>query len=323
MQRLQPSFLLGSRYRLSSRIARGGMGEVWEATDEVLDRQVAVKILHSFTAAEQAVVARFHDEAKLAARLGSRHIVDVYDFGSDDGLSYLVMPLLPGRTVATEIAERGALPPDEVARIIADTADALGTAHEAGVIHRDVKPSNILLTSKGEGMLGDFGIARAVDGASHTRTGEMFGTPQYLSPEQAQGEPASAASDLYCLGIVAHEMLTGRRPFDKPTPIATALAHVHEPPPPLPDGIPEPLAGIITACLAKDPADRPRSGKEIAEHLRLAAAPIVVSPVTLGSIPTVAAPAPAPPPESLGSRVLIGASIVGLVVVICVAAMLV
>ncbi len=234
MQRLQPSFLLGGRYRLSNRIARGGMGEVWSAHDQVLDRPVAVKIMHPHTATEKAFVARFHEEAKLAARLRSPHVIEAYDYGEDAELAFLVMELMPGTTVSNEITTHGRLPAERVAQIIADTATALATAHEAGVIHRDVKPSNILLSTDGTAKLGDFGIARALDGASHTRTGEMFGTPQYLSPEQARGEPATASSDLYCLGVVAHEMLTGTRPFDKPTPIATALAHVQEPPPPLP-----------------------------------------------------------------------------------------
>lgn len=319
MERLQHLFVLGGRYRLAERIARGGMGEVWSAHDLVLERPVAVKVLNTFTARERALAARFRDEARLAAKLQSRHIVEVYDFGEEEGLSYLVMELLPGTTAANEIASKGALPPDEVSRIVADTAKALATAHEAGVIHRDVKPSNILLTHDGDWKLADFGIARALDGASHTRTGEMFGTPQYLSPEMARGEPATPASDLYCLGIVAHEMLTGARPFDKPTPIATALAHVQEPPPPLPDSVPQPLAGIVDACLAKDPADRPASGREIAEAL---SSDTRVEPAS-GSLPTLdTSPGSVQPTEeALGPRGILVVSLVALIVVACLAAM--
>ncbi len=294
------------------------MGEVWSAHDEVLDRPVAVKIMHPHTATEMAFVERFHEEAKLAARLRSPHVIEAYDYGHDEQLAFLVMELLPGRTVSNEIADHGSLPAERVAQIVADTASALATAHDAGVIHRDVKPSNILLADSGMAKLGDFGIARALDRASHTRTGEMFGTPQYLSPEQARGEAATPKSDLYCLGVVAHEMLTGSRPFDKPTPIATALAHVQEPPPPLPPDVPEPLAGVVTACLAKDPEDRPTSAREVAETLR---AWVRGEPDTLRNVPTINDDAPAPG-EHLAPRVFLAASLVTFVVLACLAAML-
>ena len=148
--------------------------------------------------------------------------------------------------------------------LLGQAALALGVAHEARVIHRDVKPANILVRPDGLVKLTDFGIARALDAAGHTRAGEMLGTPDYISPEQAMGEAATGASDLYALGVVAHEMLTGRRPFDRGTPIATALSHVNEPPPPLPEDTPEDLASLVSDCLAKDPADRPANARAVA-----------------------------------------------------------
>jgi serine/threonine protein kinase len=152
---------------------------------------------------------------------------------------------------------------------MAQAALALGAAHEAGVVHRDVKPANILVMPDGTVKLTDFGIARAVDGSGHTQTGEVLGTPHYLSPEQALGEPATGASDLYALGVVAHELLTGRRPFDKGTPVATALAQVNDPPPPLPAHVPPGLRALIEQCLEKRPADRPASARELGERLGL------------------------------------------------------
>ena len=156
---------------------------------------------------------------------------------------------------------------DQVRGIVGQAALALAAAHAAGVVHRDVKPANILVTPDGRVKLTDFGIARAVDGASHTRTGEVLGTPHYLCPEQALGEPAHRASDLYALGIVAHEMLTGRKPFDTGSPVATALAQVNDPPPPLPDGVPSDLRRIVDQSLAKAPADRPTSAAAVAAAL--------------------------------------------------------
>ncbi len=163
MERLQADFLLNHRYRMSHKIARGGMGEVWEAFDTVLDRSVAVKVLHPHTAAEKAFVERFRDEAKLAARLRSPHIVEVYDYGEDSSLAFLVMELVRGTTVANQLEADGVISPARTTEILLDIADALATAHEADVIHRDVKPSNILLSDDGRGaLLADFGIARAL-----------------------------------------------------------------------------------------------------------------------------------------------------------------
>ncbi len=340
MERLTAGFVLRERYQLARRLASGGMGAVWQASDLLLDRPVAIKIMHPHTAAERELASRFHDEAQYSAKLNSPHTVGVYDYGEDNGLAFLVMELVPGQTVAQLIRDRGALDPEFVRSTIAQVASGLDTAHRWGIVHRDVKPSNIMVTPEGEAKLGDFGIARAVDGSSRTRTGEIFGTPQYLSPEQAQGLPTSPASDLYSLGVVAHEMLTGVRPFERTTPLATALAHVNEPPPPLPDAIPAPLADAIVACLQKDPADRPESAAVLARLLGMPA-PVptrsgaevleAVGPGVREPLP-VAVPPPAPVPRAPRAgapedrpgfgwaKVLLASASTVLVVLLCLAA---
>ncbi len=267
MTGLQPDVRIGERYSLVRRVASGGMGDVWEATDDVLERTVAVKVLRPTTAGDPVFARRFRDEALYTANLSHPNIATVYDYGEDHDLAFLVMELVPGEPLSHLVQREGALEPARVRSIMAQAALALDAAHDAGVVHRDVKPANILITPEGTVKLTDFGIARALDGSGQTLTGEIVGTPHYLSPEQALGEAATGASDLYALGIVAHELLTGRRPFDKVTPVATALAQVNDPPPPLPDEVPAELRGLIERCLAKSPDDRPRSARELAELL--------------------------------------------------------
>ena len=267
VNRFQEGAVLGDRYTLGTRIASGGMGDVWEATDGVLERRVAVKILRPSLDEEEVFARRFRNEALHTANLCHYNIATVFDYGEEDDLAYLVMELVPGEPLSALISREGALEPARVRTIMGQAALALGAAHEAGVVHRDVKPANILLVPDGTVKLTDFGIARAVDGSGQTQTGEVLGTPHYLSPEQALGEPATGASDLYALGVVAHEMLTGRRPFDRGTPVATALAQVHDTPPPLPPHVPNGLRALITQCLAKRPEDRPASARELGERL--------------------------------------------------------
>ncbi len=255
---------LGGRYRLQDLIAAGGMGDVWLATDSVLGRTVAVKVMRPNP--EPTFAARFRDEARHAAALTHPNIAAVYDYGEDDSTAYLVMEYVQGRPLS-ELVAAGPMPPEQVRTIVGQAALALASAHEAGMVHRDVKPANIMLTDDGQVKLTDFGIAQAADAVAHTRTGEVLGTPQYLSPEQALGRTVTGASDLYSLGVVAHEMLTGRRPFDKATAVATALAQVHDPPPPLPDYVHDPLRAAVDSCLAKDPAERPASAAALAAFL--------------------------------------------------------
>jgi serine/threonine-protein kinase len=267
MNRLQEGFVLGGRYRLDSRIASGGMADVWAGTDQVLRRTVAVKIMRPDTAHEELFALRFRDEAVHSAGLNHTNIATVFDYGEDDGLAYLVQELVTGQPLSRILGERGPLPPSEVRSIIGQAALALAVAHAERVVHRDVKPANILVREDGLVKLTDFGIARALDASGHTQHGEMLGTPNYISPEQAMGEPATGSSDLYALGVVAHEMLSGQRPFDRGTPIATALSHVNEEPPPLPDDVPEDLAQVINDCLEKDPANRPPNAATVAMRL--------------------------------------------------------
>jgi serine/threonine-protein kinase len=219
---------------------------------------------------EELFALRFKDEALHSAALNHTNIATLFDYGEDDGLAYLVMELVDGQPLSHVIRERGPIPADQVRSIIGQSALGLGVAHESKVVHRDVKPANILLREDGLVKLTDFGIARALDASGHTRAGDLLGTPSYISPEQALGKPATGASDLYALGVVAHEMLRGAKPFDKPTPIATAMSHIHEPPPPLPDDVPEDLAGVIEDLLAKDPQDRPENARAVAIRLGLA-----------------------------------------------------
>jgi serine/threonine-protein kinase len=269
VNRLHEGFVLGGRYTLTSRVASGGMADVWAATDEVLRRDVAVKVMRPDTEHEDIFAVRFRDEAVNSASLLHANIATVFDYGEEDHLAYLVMELVPGKALSAVLRERGPLPHPEVRSIMGQAALALGVAHEARVVHRDVKPPNILIRPDGIVKLTDFGIARALDAAGHTRHGELLGTPNYISPEQAMGAPATGASDLYALGVVAHEMLSGRRPFERETPIATALSHVQEPPPPLPDDVPEDIALVVEDCLAKDPAQRPPNARAVALRLGL------------------------------------------------------
>ncbi|WP_078920008.1 MULTISPECIES: serine/threonine-protein kinase [Tessaracoccus] len=270
MQRLRPGLVLADRYRLIGHVASGGMGQVWEAFDDVLERRVALKIMHPHSQDEITLAERFRDEARFAAQLAHPNIVTVFDYLDVDGLACLVMEYVDGPTLGGVLA-RGPLSADETRAILSALASGLAVAHEAGIIHRDIKPANVLVSDSGA-KLTDFGIARSIDGGTHTMTGQVLGTAHYLSPEQALGQKVGPESDIYGLGVLAHEMLTGDRPFDRGTPIATALAHVRDAPPPLPEGTPEDLEAIITACLAKEPADRPTA----AVVARLLEEPVVI-----------------------------------------------
>lgn len=258
----------GNRYVLGDRIAVGGMGEVWKATDQVLGRTVAIKLLSPSLADQPGFTQRFREEARNTAALGHPNIAAVYDYGEDAGASWLVMEYVDGRPLSQIIKDDGPIDARRTSLIVAQAASALQAAHDAGVIHRDVKPANILVRRDGTVKLTDFGISRAIDAAPITRTGEVMGTAQYISPEQAMGRPVAPSSDIYSLGVVAYEMLTGERAFDEGSPVATAMAHIHNPAPPLPASVPEPLNGVVMACLAKDTSLRPASAGDVADTLR-------------------------------------------------------
>jgi len=266
VHRLSPGFILSFRYHLLARVASGGMGEVWAATDEVLERKVAVKVTHPQVLQLQVVAERFKAEAKYAARLSHPNIVEVFDFGVHEGLTYLVMEFIDGPTLAELLAAGGPLTSDRVRTVLLQLAGALARAHEHGIVHRDLTPANVIISPDGYAKLMDFGIAADVHDPIHT-PGEVLGTAYYLSPEQALGQAVTPRSDLYSLGVLGHELLTGTKPFDRGTPIATALAQVADRPPPLPPDVPADLAATIMACLAKDPEQRPASADEVVRLL--------------------------------------------------------
>ena len=223
---------LAGRYQLTAHIARGGMAEVFEANDLMLDRQVAVKILHRQFASTETFVARFRKEAQAAANLSHPNIVSIYDWGEEDETYFIVMELIRGRSLRDILKSEGVLLPRRAAEIAVEVASALEVAHRNRVIHRDNKPGNILLSPDGTVKVTDFGVARAWDDSQElTRTGSVIGTATYFSPEQARGEAADGRSDIYSLGVVLYEMLTGRPPFSGETPVSVAYQHVATDPP--------------------------------------------------------------------------------------------
>lgn len=254
----------GGRYQLSSRVAIGGMGEVWQATDLVIGRTVAIKILKDEYLGDPGFLERFRAEARHAALVNHEGIANVFDYGEEDGSAYLVMELVPGEALSTILERERVLPTDKVLDIVAQTASALQAAHQAGLVHRDIKPGNLLITPEGRVKITDFGIARIADQVPLTATGQVMGTVQYLSPEQASGHSASPSTDVYSLGIVAYEALAGRRPFTGESQVAIAMAQINEAPPDLPVTISEPVRNLVYACIAKKPADRPQSAAHLA-----------------------------------------------------------
>ena len=254
----------GGRYELQSRIAIGGMGEVWQATDLVIGRTIAIKILKDEYLGDPGFLERFRAEARHAALVNHEGIANVYDYGEEDGSAYLVMELVPGEALSTVLERERVLSTDKVLDIVAQTALALHAAHAAGLVHRDVKPGNLLITPDGRVKITDFGIARIADQVPLTATGQVMGTVQYLSPEQASGRSASPTTDIYSLGIVAYEALAGRRPFTGESQVAIAMAQINETPPELPATVAEPVRNLVYACIAKNPADRPASAAHLA-----------------------------------------------------------
>ncbi|TXN29296.1 protein kinase domain-containing protein [Lacisediminihabitans profunda] len=254
----------GGRYQLSSRVAIGGMGEVWQATDLVIGRTVAIKILKDEYLGDPGFLERFRAEARHAALVNHEGIANVFDYGEEEGSAYLVMELVPGEALSTILERERVLSTDRVLDIVAQTASALHAAHSAGLVHRDIKPGNLLITPDGRVKITDFGIARIADQVPLTATGQVMGTVQYLSPEQASGHPASPTTDIYSLGIVAYEALAGRRPFTGESQVAIAMAQINESPPDLPVTVSEPVRNLVYACIAKNPADRPASAAHLA-----------------------------------------------------------
>ncbi|MFG1604003.1 serine/threonine-protein kinase [Actinoplanes sp. NPDC049265] len=265
---LQPGMRLDGRYRLDRRVGAGGMGEVWRATDEVLGRTVAVKAMLPEVAGQAGLAARFVVEARAMAGVSHPNVANIHDYGQDAGVTFMVMEFVDGESLAQAVARHGRLAPPDVLRMIAEAADALQAVHDAGIVHRDVKPANLLVRPNGQVVLTDFGISRAGDSTGLTVSGAVLGTPTYLSPEQVLGQPATPLSDLYALGVAAYEMLSGRKPFAGENAYAVALARVQGPPPPLPADVPPAVAAVVGRLLATDPGDRWPSASTLAEAAR-------------------------------------------------------
>jgi len=309
----QDQRLLGNRYRIEDLLGQGGMAQVYRGTDTVLGRTVAIKVLSPQYARDDAFVTRFRREAQAAAKLNHPGVVSVYDTGSDDSVHYIVMEYVAGRTLAEVLSSEGRLSPERSAEVAAQVAGALSFAHAAGLVHRDIKPGNIMLTPSGEVKVMDFGIARALSSESLTQTATVLGTASYLSPEQAQGSPVDARSDLYSLGVVLYEMLTGQPPFAGDSPVAVAYKHVREDPVLPTDLVPEvgeDLQAVVMKAMAKNPANRYSSAEEMKQDLErvLHGEPVVATPILpgedtdelAGAAPagTEVLPATAPPPST-------------------------
>ena len=266
--RPQPGTVLGGRYELTSRIAVGGMGEVWKGRDSVIDREVAAKILKEEYLSDQGFLDRFRAEARSMGAVSHPGIAAVYDYGEETGSPYLVMEYVPGEPLSSLIDRNVVLPEADVLELTAQSAEALGAAHRSGVVHRDVKPGNILVTPDFRVKLTDFGIARVTDQAPLTKTGQVMGTAQYLAPEQATGKGSTPKSDLYSLGIIMYEALAGRRPFTGDSQVAIAIAQVNTAPPELPTTVSEPIRRLVDSLLSKKQEMRPESGEALATAAR-------------------------------------------------------
>jgi hypothetical protein len=266
-----PGTLLNDRYRLGPLLGEGGMAVVYRAHDETLDREVAVKILRSQFASDEDFVRRFRQEARNAAALSHPSIAPVFDTGVEGELEYIVMQLVDGPDLERVLADSGRLPVSEALRITSDVADALQAAHDNGIVHRDIKPGNILLTSQGDVRVVDFGIARALGDSRTTQPGLLLGSVQYCSPEQVLGAPIGPASDVYSLGVVLYELLTGSRPFDGPEPAAVALLRLRQDPPPpsvLAPDLPKDLDQLVLRAMERRPDDRYPSARAFADAIR-------------------------------------------------------
>jgi hypothetical protein len=286
---VSPGVTLSGRYRLDERIAGGGMGDVWRGTDEVLGRTVAVKILLPALLEEPGFAERFRGEARTMATINHPGVVNVYDYGNEDGTAFLVMEYVEGDALSRTLSRVHRLTPARTMALIAQAADALHAAHEKGIVHRDVKPGNLLVRPNGTLVLTDFGIARSAAAAQLTQAGSVLGTASYLAPEQAAGKTASPLSDVYALGVVAYQCLAGRRPFEGDNPLEIAMRHVRDVPPPLPRDIPPAVRQVVECAMAKDPSARYPSAAAMAQVARRAGQSVTV-PGVAGAAPTSGGP---------------------------------
>jgi eukaryotic-like serine/threonine-protein kinase len=327
--------LLADRYELAHHVASGGMASVWQATDRILGRQVAVKVLHPHLAADPTFLERFRAEGRSAARLSHAAVVAIYDTVSEPGCEAIVMELVEGQTLRSFLDSNGPMAFADAVAVVDQVAGALEAAHDAGIVHRDIKPGNILLCADRRVKVTDFGIAKAATeqtSADQTTDGVLLGTAKYLAPEQVAGHPVDGRADLYSLGVVLYETLAGTVPFDGETPAATALARLERDPPPITSrraGVPPGLVGVVDIALARDPAARFASAAAMRTSLAAALVPpppLVDPTVVLTDLdraaagrldpgPAVAATRRSPEPVIVGERDTLRALVVGVVVV--------
>ena len=288
--------MIAGRYRLNEQVAVGGMGEVWRATDLLLERTVAVKLLRESFAEDPVIVERFRREALTAAGLSHPNMANVFDYVQENGRTGIVMEFVEGETLADRISREGPLDVPDAVRTASALLAALSVAHDAGVVHRDVKPGNVMITPTGEVKVTDFGIARAAGHETLTETGMVVGTAHYLSPEQVSGKPASPASDLYAVGAILYEMLTGAKPFEAETPLAVAMQRLSADPRDPQEhraDIPETVSQVAMTALARDPERRYASadGMRSALESALASAQPPTQPRRTDPTPTTVMPA--------------------------------
>lgn len=274
-------------YQIVAPLGEGGMAAVYKAYQPAMDRYVALKILPRHFASDPEFISRFQQEAKVLAKLQHPHILPVFDFGEADGYTYLVMPFVESGTL-TQVMRGLPLPLEQIRRVITQVGDALDYAHAHGLIHRDVKPSNVLIDERANCLLTDFGLAKIVAGSAHlTTSGAIMGTPAYMSPEQGLGQTLDARSDIYALGVILYEMAVGRVPYSAETPLAVVIKHIHDPLPPprrLNPALPEALERVILKSLAKQPSDRFATAGEMVKALQ-AAIPEITSTFPLNAEP--------------------------------------
>lgn len=292
--------LVDNRYRLVDTLGSGGMADVYLAHDDILDRPLALKVLSSRYAQDEEFIERFRREAQNAASLSHPNIVSIFDRGeTEDGTYYIAMEYLPGGTLKDRLVERGPLPARTAAAVALQIAEALRAAHNSDVVHRDIKPHNILITESGDIKVTDFGIARAASSSTMTKTGSILGTAQYLSPEQAMGEPVRPQSDLYSLGVVLYEMLTGELPYNADTPIGIAMKHVNgelRPPVEVDPSIPAGINAVVMRLLARHPEDRYADAAALIKDLERVSAGLEPEDAGTRQMTRVMPPVPPPPP---------------------------
>ncbi|HKF24723.1 MAG TPA: serine/threonine-protein kinase, partial [Candidatus Acidoferrum sp.] len=306
---IAPGSVVGGRFEILQLLGEGGMGAVYKAHDRELERDVALKLIRPELARNPEILQRFKHELILARQVTHRNVIRIFDLGQAEGHKYITMEYLDGRDLRSVLREKGKLPPEEAAKIILQICRALEAAHAEGVIHRDLKPQNIMLDANGRAYVMDFGIARSAYLPGMTQTGALVGTPEYMSPEQAKGEKLDERSDLFSLGVILYELLVGTSPYHSDTPLATLWRRIQEKAKPLAEidpTIPKPLCDIVAKALEIEPRERFSNATEFAQHLE---SWLGISPSTVGSTTYQALVPPQPAPKPIWKYTAIGALI--------------